>query len=65
MSRKKSKRKKRTITPEHLAKMQEGKKYAKRKREIKADVAALEKRVLKDVGFSARLADSLKREVKH
>jgi hypothetical protein len=63
--RKKSTRKKRTITPEHLAKMQEGKKYAKRKREIEADVASLEKRVLKDVGFSARLADSLKREVKH
>ena len=45
MSRKKAKRKKRTITPEHLAKMQEGKKYAKRKREIEADVASLEKRV--------------------
>ena len=61
MSRcKKSTRKKRTITPEHLAKMQEGKKYAKRKREIEADVVSLEKRVLKDVGFSARLAANLK-----
>lgn len=62
--RKKSTRKKRTITPEHLAKMQEGKKYAKRKREIEADVVSLEKRVLKDVGFSARLAVNLKRGIK-
>ena len=62
--RKKSTRKKRTITPEHLAKMQEGKTYAKRKREIEADVVSLEKRVLKDVGFSARLAATLKRGIK-
>ena len=45
MARKKSK-KKRTITPEHLAAMQAGKERAKRHRKIVADAEGLEKRML-------------------
>ena len=54
----KTTKKKRTITPEHLAKMQEGKKKAQRHRERMKDIDDMSKR-MRDAKKNDKITESI------